>query len=126
MSKDEEVIGIEEVSSMMKMSRRSILNAIRKQGLPARKVGIRYLFYKKAVLDWLSPVISETGGVSGGGQVVSKEEYDELKNERDDMEDVYNELRRDFDGLVGHYNDFVLEVGRRFDKIEKKIRKIDE
>jgi len=93
----DEVIDIEGVADLLGLSRRSVLNAIKKEGLPARKVGIKYLFNKKAVLDWLAPVGSRV-------EVVSKEQYDrlkvaydELKEEKDELEEVLGKLKEELE-----------------------------
>jgi len=94
---EDEVIDIEDVADLLGLSRRSVLNAIKKEGLPARKVGVKYLFSKKAVLDWLAPVGSKA-------EVVSKEQYDrlkvaydELKEEKDELEEVLGKLKEELE-----------------------------
>jgi len=61
--------------------------------------------------------VGEDGG-SGNPNMEKKQEEESKEKEEKFVS------QEEFDDLVHHYNGFIMEVGDRLDKIEKKIRKI--
>jgi excisionase family DNA binding protein len=50
------VLTIDEVSKMLRVSPRAIYHLIRDKKIPALKVGTKYRFYRKAIIDALSRI----------------------------------------------------------------------
>ena len=53
---DPEVMTIDEVSKMLRVSPRAIYHLIRDKKIPALKVGTKFRFYRKAIIDALSRI----------------------------------------------------------------------
>ena len=53
---DLEVLTIDEVSKMLRVSPRAIYHLIRDKKIPALKVGTKFRFYRKAIIDALSRI----------------------------------------------------------------------
>ncbi len=53
---DPEVMTIDEVSKMLRVSPRAIYHLVRDKKIPALKVGTKFRFYRKAILDALSRI----------------------------------------------------------------------
>ncbi len=84
MQRDDEILTLEEVSEIFKVSTKTILKILREEDLPARKIGREWRFSRQALFQWMA----------GGHSQQYIHDENQVKDYFDQIAPQYNEQRR--------------------------------